>query len=119
MAVALVAVLLLGGCGGSDDASGDPAASVEAMMQALDAGDCAAVKDVVLTPSEIDCGFVAELGGMFADEGLDLAEVDFAVTERTGDQATVEIDWGDGEPAETYEVQRVDGDWKVVFDSAA
>jgi hypothetical protein len=116
----LALVLLLGACGGGGDASGDdPARSVEAMMRALDAGDCDAVKEVVLTPSEIDCGFVADLGGMFADEGLDLEKVDFSVTERSGDQATVEIDWGDGDPAETYEVQRVDGRWKVLFDSAA
>ncbi len=119
---AAVALLLglLGGCGGGEPPAGeDPAASVETMMRALDDGDCDAVKEVVVTPSQIDCGFVSDLGGMFAAEGLDLDDVDFSVTERTGDQATVRIEWGDGDPAETYEVQRLDGRWKVVFDSAA
>lgn len=110
---------LVGACSGGPDGSGDPAAAVETMMRALDSGDCEAVKDVVLTPSEIDCGFVTDLGGMFADEGLELDEVDFTVTESSGDQATVEIDWNDGDPNESYEVQRVDGTWKVLFDSAA
>lgn len=117
--VAGAVLALVGGCSGGPDGSDDPAAAVETMMRALDAGDCQAVKDVVLTPSEIDCGFVTDLGGMFADEGLELDDVDFAVAESSGDQATVEIDWNDGDPSESYEVQRVDGTWKVLFDSAA
>lgn len=124
-AAALVAgavLALVGACSGGPDGSGDPAdpaAAVETMMRAFDTGDCQAVKDVVLTPSEIDCGFVTELGGMFDDEGLDLDTVEYTVTESEDDQATVEIDWNDGDPNETYEVQRVDGAWKVLFDSAA
>ncbi|WP_311210419.1 MULTISPECIES: hypothetical protein [unclassified Aeromicrobium] len=112
-------LVLVGACSGGPDSSENPAAAVETMMRALDAGDCQAVKDVVLTPSEIDCGFVTEIGGMFADEGLELDDVDFTVAESSGDQATVEIDWNDGDPRESYEVQRVDGAWKVLFDSAA
>ncbi|MGQ2910499.1 hypothetical protein [Aeromicrobium sp.] len=112
-------LVLVGACSGGPDGSENPAAAVETMMRALDAGDCQAVKDVVLTPSEIDCGFVTEIGGMFADEGLELDDVDFTVAESSGDQATVEIDWNDGDPRESYEVQRVDGAWKVLFDSAA
>ena len=113
---AVLVLLVAGACGGG---AGGPEAAVEAMLRAFDAGDCAAVKEVVLAPSEVDCGFVTELSGMFADEGVDLDEVELSVADATDDQATVAIDWADGEPEETYEVQRVDGAWKVLLDSAA
>ena len=123
LAAAVLAGLLatgLTGCAGGDSDQDGPAAAVETMLRALDAGDCDAAKDVVVTPSLIDCGYVEGLEGMFAGEGLDLDDVDFEVVEEVGaDQATVEIDYHDGEQPETYEVQRVDGEWLVLFDSAA
>src|SRR5215204_189569 len=36
-----------------------------------------------------------------------------------GDSTTVTIDWANGYPTESYDVQRLDGTWLVVFDSAA
>lgn len=117
---AVCALLSLAGCGSDDDAQDAPATAVESMLRALDDGDCEAARKVVVTPSLIDCEYVRGLSGMFSAEGLELDDVDFQVVEQVGpDQATVEIDYQDGQQPETYEVQRVDGRWLVLFDSAA
>lgn len=119
LAVAVAAVVVLAGCSGSGGEDG-PTDAVETMLRALDAGDCEAAKDVVVTPSLIDCEYVRGLAGMFEGGDVDLDDVDLEVVEEVGpDQATVEIDYHDGQQPETYEVQRVDGEWLVLFDSAA
>jgi hypothetical protein len=136
---ALCLLVVIGGCDGSG--SGSPAPSptptsatsapsqdhtptapeiaVEKLMRALDDGDCAAVKRVVVTPSEVDCGLVTEAAGSFAAEGIDLDQVRYRATKAEDESVTVEITWGNEYPTESYEMQRVDGAWRVVFDSAA
>lgn len=120
--VAVGALLVLAACGsGSSGASSTTSAadSVEQLMRALDDGDCAAAKDLVVTPGSLDCEIVEGSKGSFADEGIDLDETTYKATKSQDDSATVAIAWGNGAPAESYDVQRVEGDWKVVFDSAA
>lgn len=96
-----------------------PEAAVEGLMRALDEGDCAAAHDLVVTPADLGCDVVEQAEGSFADEGVDLDEVAYSAGAVEGDSATVTIDWGTGVPGESYEVQRIDGTWRVVFDSAA
>lgn len=87
-------------------------------MRALEAGDCAAVKLVVVTPSAIDCAQVTEASGMLIAEGVDLDSVAYEAGEIAGDSSTVTITWSKDLPPESIDVQRVDGTWLVVFDSA-
>jgi hypothetical protein len=94
-------------------------AAVDALMRALDAGDCAAAKRLVVTPSELGCDVVEQSKDSFADEGIDLDEVTYRAGAVHGDSATVSITWGNGYPTESYDVQRIGDRWKVVFDSAA
>lgn len=96
-----------------------PSRAVDRLMRALNEGDCKAVKDLVVSPSEIDCGLVAEATGTFEAEGIDLDAVRYRRGSIVGDSTTVTIDWANGYPTESYDVQRVDGTWLVVFDSAA
>lgn len=96
-----------------------PAAAVEAMMRALDAGDCRAVRRVVVTPSAVDCGVVSTAKDTFADEGIDLDEVSYSTGPVNGSSSTVTISWGNDFPDESYEVEKVGDRWQVVFDSAA
>ena len=88
-------------------------------MRALDAGDCKKAKQLVVTPSELGCDVVEQNKDSFADEGIDLDEVVYRVGKVYDDSATVKITWNNGYPTESYDVQRVGGRWKVVFDSAA
>lgn len=92
--------------------------AVETLIRALDEGDCAAVKDVVVTPSAIDCGSVSEAAGLLAAEGIDPDRVTYESGQIAGDSSTVAITWGNGQPPESFDVQRVDRDWLVVFDSS-
>jgi hypothetical protein len=134
--VAVAAMLVVAACGTSDPpepaksstppststpppALSAPAAAVDALMRALDAGDCKAAKNLVITPSELGCDVVEQAKGSFADEGIDLDDVAYRAGQVHGPSATVSITWGNGTPAESYDVQKVDGRWKVVFDSAA
>lgn len=130
MLLAVMSLVVLAACGTSDGpdskpstsapaASSGAAAAVEQLMRALDAGDCAAARKAVLTPSELDCGTVRESEGSFADEGNDLAEATYTAGPTEGSTASVTIDWGSGNPDETYDVEKVDGQWLVVFDSVA
>lgn len=131
-ALLLTALLLvLTGCGGSPDSSpaspsttsapraDTPAAAMESLLAALEDGDCAGVKDVVLDPSAVDCTSITESQGSFAAQGLDLDRVTYRTSEIVDDSATVTIDWGGDSPEESYDAQRLDGDWKIIFDSAA
>ena len=96
-----------------------PEAAVDALMRALDAGDCKAAKKLVVTPSELGCDVVGQNKDSFADEGIDLDDVIYRAGAVHDASATVSITWGNGYPTESYDVQRVDGRWKVIFDSAA
>ena len=136
IAAVFVAVLLLAGCGESDEPAGSSPTTiattsatpqklsetekvVQTMWKALEQGDCDAVKRVVVTPSAIDCAQLGEAAGMFVAEGIDLDAARYEDGETAGDSATVKITWNDTLPTETIDVQRVDGTWLVVFDSAA
>lgn len=92
---------------------------MERLLRALEDGRCERAKDVVLTPSELSCGQVTESMGSLEAEGIDLAEVTYEADEVVNDSATVSISWGNGYPPEQYDVQRVEGEWLVVLDSAA
>jgi hypothetical protein len=134
--VAVGTLLLVAACGRSDPAdpttpSSAPSstatptvhapaeAAVDALMRALDAGDCKAAKKLVVTPSELGCDVVEQAKGSFVDEGIDLDEVAYRASKVQDASATVAITWGNGYPTESYDVQKVGGRWRVVFDSAA
>ncbi|MEV7397429.1 hypothetical protein [Aeromicrobium sp. NPDC092404] len=136
--VAVGAMLLVAACGTSEPPSDHPArpsstpatttlaptlssaeAAVDALMRALDAGDCAAARRLVLSPAELTCDLVTQSEDSFAAEGIDLDEVVYRAGAVHGSSSTVRITWGNGYPTESYDVQKVGGRWKVVFDSAA
>lgn len=94
-------------------------AAVDALMRALDAGDCQAAKKLVVTPSELGCDVVEQSKGSFIDEGIVLDDVIYRVGKVHDASATVRITWGNGYPTESYDVQKTGGRWTVVFDSAA
>ncbi|AWB93377.1 hypothetical protein [Aeromicrobium chenweiae] len=96
-----------------------PAAAVDAMMRALDAGDCRGMRKVVVTPSAVDCEVVRSAKDSFADEGIDLDDVVYEAGPVNGSSSTVTITWGNGTPDESYDVEKSGGRWRVVFDSAA
>jgi hypothetical protein len=96
-----------------------PALAVEQLITALEAGSCDDVKAIVVTPSTVDCEMVDSLGGSFAEQGVDLEKVTYDAGQVEGDTATVTIGWGDGDPDETWDVERIDDTWKVLFDSEA
>ena len=93
--------------------------AVDALMRALDAGDCTAARALVVTPSELGCDVVEQSKDSFADEGIDLDEVTYRAGAVHDSSATVSITWGNDYPTESYDVQKLGGRWKVVFDSAA
>ncbi|MEO6604128.1 MAG: hypothetical protein ABIN55_00810 [Aeromicrobium sp.] len=92
---------------------------VDKLIRAIEVGDCQKVKDLVVTPSEIDCGQITESIGLLADEGIDVDEISYDAGPVNGPSSTVEITWNKTMPRESMDVQRVDGEWLVVFDSAA
>lgn len=131
--LAVASLIVLAACGTSDSGGAEPsgtpastaaaptgaAAAVEQLMLALDAGDCEAARRLVVTPSELDCDVVVEAEGSFADEGNDLADATYSAGPAQGSSTSVTIDWGSGNPNESYDVEQVDGRWLVVFDSVA
>ena len=133
--VAMAAVLVVAACGTSDPpapakpspsstSSTAPAlspaeAAVDALMRALDAGDCRAAQALVVTPSELGCDVVEQSKDSFAAEGIDLDEVTYRAGAEHDGSATVSITWGNDYPEESYDVQKIGDRWKVVFDSAA
>jgi len=94
-------------------------AAVDALMRALDAGDCKAARKLVVSPAELTCDVVELSKDSFADEGIDLDEVVYRAGPVHDASSTVDITWGNGYPTESYDVQKIGGRWKVVFDSAA
>lgn len=129
--LAALSLVLVAACGSQDSSEGDPApspsataaagpaAAVEQLMRALDAGDCDAAKALVVTPSALDCGDVEAAAGSFAEEGNDLDTVTYEAGEVEGTSASVTIDWGNENPGESYDVEKIDGTWRVLFDSVA
>lgn len=129
--LAALSLVFVAACGSQDSSEGapspspsatsssGPAAAVEQLMRALDAGDCKAAKALVVTPSAMDCGNVEAAAGSFAEEGNDLDAVTYEAGPVQGTSATVTIDWGNANPGESYDVEKVDGKWRVLFDSAA
>ncbi|MET1133591.1 MAG: hypothetical protein ABWX60_09240 [Aeromicrobium sp.] len=125
----LLAVALLGGCGGgsSHEAGGgdsEPSAgatdagprdaeqALRRYLLAADAGDCAAVKESVLVPEDVECGDVSDQKGQWSADGTDLATVPMA-PEVFDDSATVAVQWPDG-PEDSFDLQLDDGTWFVL-----
>ncbi|MEH3032707.1 MAG: hypothetical protein PGN07_01375 [Aeromicrobium erythreum] len=144
LTMSLTGLLLagLGACGGDDDRETpeptstastrsasptpaddrDPAAQVRRLVAAIDDGDCRTVRRLVVTPDAVDCSDIEASQGTLADEGIELDRVRYVVVERTSSDARVRVDWTPGResvPAESFDLQRVAGAWRVVLDSAA
>lgn len=118
---AALLVLTLAACteAGPTSEASDRVQVVKTLMRALEKGDCDTVKDMVVTPSQIDCGQIDEAAGMLEAEGVELDEVKYKAGSITDDSSIVTISWGPDLPPEPIELQRVEGKWLVVFDSAA
>lgn len=97
-----------GGVSGAEDA-------VRTLMTAVDAGSCAAVKDIVVTPATVDCEQVKTLAGSYDD--ADLGAATFAAGPVEGDSTVVTVSWTNGDPDETWDAERIGGTWKVLYDS--
>ena len=119
--VAVTALLLAGACGsdsGSSDADGAGEA-VQELLTSMDAGSCPDVQRIVLTPDLIDCEQIETLSGSYTDRGVDLDDLSVTTGEVVDNSVTVTVGLGGGEPDETWQAERVDGSWRVVFDSEA
>lgn len=113
--VLLVAALIVAAC----SAEPSPADAAESYFRALAADDCATVRAVVLSSEDLDCSLVTEMHSSLIDaDGFDVDGASFAVDDVVDDSAVVEISW-DADRSETIELQRVDGTWLVVLDTAA
>ena len=118
--VASAALLLLAACGSGDGAGSDsPEAAVSDLMTALEKGSCSDVKRVVVTPDDIDCEMIGTLKGDYADDGVDLDAAQLSSDDPVDGSTTVTVDLGSDQDAQTWQVQQVDGSWKVLFDSEA
>lgn len=118
--VASAALLLLAACGSGDGAGSDsPEAAVSDLMTALEKGSCPDVKRVVVTPDDIDCEMIGTLKGDYADDGVDLDAAQLSSDDPVDGSTTVTVDLGSDQDAQTWQVQQVDGSWKVLFDSEA
>lgn len=117
VSVILAPVSVLAACGSESEPSSDsstPEAAVMSFMVGLEAGDCAAVKKIVVTPSTVDCEVVESLRGSYADEGTDVDDVSLEAGEVEGDSAVVAVG---GDSEESFDVERIDGAWRVIFDT--
>ncbi|REK72376.1 hypothetical protein DX116_01690 [Aeromicrobium endophyticum] len=118
--VASAALLLVAACGsGGGAGSGSPEGAVSDLMAALEKGSCTDVKSVVVTPDDIDCEMIGTLKGDYAADGVDLDAIELSADEPVDGSATVTVDLGTDEDDQTWQVQQVDGSWKVLFDSEA
>ena len=118
--VAVAGLLMLGACGSdAGGAANSPEGAVRELMSSLEAGSCPQVKTIVVTPDEIDCEMVETLRDGYADDGVDLDDADVSAGEVVDGSATVTVDLGDDEDDQTWQVERVGGTWKVLFDSEA
>ncbi len=119
---ATAALMLASACGsdaGSDTEAGgsSPEDAVSTLMSALEDGSCARVRDVVVTPDLIDCESIETLQGGYAADGVDLDDATLSAAEVVDDSSSVTVDLGGDEDDQTWQVERVDGSWKVLFDS--
>ena len=113
----VAAVLLLGG--GDGPSSDDPAATVEAFVDAARDGDCDAVDDLLTDDGKALFGGDACAEGVDASAtGVDTDDVDVEVGDATedGDTATVPVTYtapGTEEIGIDYSLVRQDGDWLI------
>jgi len=127
VAVVLASCVLLGGCADEDDPATTPtgsgptidAAQVEQAERSLrdyllasDAGDCDAVKKVILVPEQVECSEVRTGAGMWSAGGNDLREVPME-TEITDDSAMITVTWKSG-AEDIWDLQHVEGNWLVL-----
>ncbi len=116
--VAAALLVLVSACGSDPQApTVSPEDTVEQFLASMEAGRCDDVKELVVTPSAVDCDLVGVLSGSFAEEGIELADVTYRAGEVEGDSSSVTVSWPTDEPDDSYEVERIDGVWKVMFDS--
>lgn len=128
--LALAVTLALGGCADSDSdpepapatpsasatdaaASSAAVAAVRTYLRAADAGDCPAVKKVVLLPEQVECSDVRTGAGQWSEDGTDLATVPMSAEVTGEEDAAVTVTWPSGDD-DTWDLQRVDGAWLVV-----
>ena len=113
----VAAVLLLGG--GDGPSSDDPAATVEAFVDAARDGDCDAVEDLLTDDGKALFGGDACAEGVDASAtGVDTDDVDVEVGDATedGDTATVPVTYtapGTEEIGIDYSLVKQDGDWLI------
>lgn len=115
----LAAVLLLGGSDGPS--SGDPAATVQAFVDAARDGDCDAIDDLLTAEGrtqfpEGDCE--EGLDAAAQDEGMDPDDVDIEVGDATedGDTAIVPVTYQAPDTEEfaiDYTLVKQDGEWLI------
>lgn len=114
LALAAVAALALGACGGSDD----PAAAAEDFGNAIVEGDGEAACAVLSAELEQQAADSAD--GSCADAFTEIGEEDrargeqaeYETVDESEDTATVEVTVPDEDPEEV-EMIKEDGDWKV------
>lgn len=117
---AAVAVCLLVAACGAESSDSDAAGAgdaVKELMASVDAGSCPDVKRIVLTPDAIDCEQIQDLAGSYSSAGVDLDDVSVSVGEVVDRSATVTVDIGSDDDDEQWQVEKVDGSWRVMFDS--
>jgi hypothetical protein len=115
---ATVALLLAGACGSdTDPGATSPEESVSRLMAALEDGSCADVREVVVTPDLIDCESIEAQQGGYAADGVDLDAATLSAGEVVDGSSSVTVDLGGDEDDQTWQVERIDGSWKVLFDS--
>jgi hypothetical protein len=116
---------LAAACGSDAGSSGDagdaggaatPEKAVRQLMTSLEAGSCDDVRAVVVTPDLVDCEMIGELEGGYAADGVDLDGVRLETGEVVDGSTTVTASV-DGQDDETWQVERVDGSWRVLLDS--
>lgn len=91
--------------------------AVKDLLTSLEAGDCDQVKRLVVTPDAIDCEQIEDLAGSYADDGIDLDDMTVTQGETVDGSTSVTVDLGPDAPDETWQVEKVAGSWRVLFDS--
>lgn len=124
--LALVAVIMLAACGGANQAEPTPetestapdAASaplaVQAWIEANDAGDCEAVRELVVEADAVDCDEVTSNAGLWSEDIGDLTVLDHQVEEIADTSARVHTTH-DGQEIGDWDLEWVDGRWLVLL----
>ncbi|MCL3819716.1 hypothetical protein [Aeromicrobium wangtongii] len=115
----VAALLVLTACGSQSDGPARDGAgeAVKELLGALDAGSCAQVKSIVVTPDAIDCEQIQDLAGSYSDDGVDLDRITVKQGDTVDGSTTVTVDLGTDEADEQWQAEQVDGSWRVLFDS--